>query len=209
MTDSPTIGVTGAAGYIGSRVVKLIREKRPEWGVVALDNFEHGDCQQMADVPVREVDIRDRAAIGNALAGTDAIIHLAAVSGVDACESNPGLAHDVNVTGTANVAYHCQQTGAALAFSFSMAVLGEATSFPITADHARAPMNWYGRTKHIGEQALDAFADGEFPVCCLMKSNVYGDHHANGQRVTKNTVINFFIDRALSGQPLTVYEPGT
>ena len=42
-----------------------------------------------------------------------------------------------------------------------------------------------------------------------MKSNLYGDHVVDGTVVTKPTVINFFVDRALSGETLTVYEPGT
>jgi len=71
----------------------------------------------------------------------------------------------VNVTGTNNVAWFCKKTGAALAFPFSMAVLGDPQSFPITADrspadHPRDPLNWYGRTKLLGERAIETFADG-------------------------------------------------
>jgi UDP-glucose 4-epimerase len=42
-----------------------------------------------------------------------------------------------------------------------------------------------------------------------MKSNLYGDHEVDGRRISKGTVINFFVDRVLAGEPLTVYEPGT
>jgi nucleoside-diphosphate-sugar epimerase len=42
-----------------------------------------------------------------------------------------------------------------------------------------------------------------------MISNLYGAHEVAGTEVSKGTVINFFVDRALAGEPLTVYEPGT
>jgi len=115
----------------------------------------------------------------------------------------------VNVTGTNNVAWFCKKTGAALAFPFSMAVLGDPQSFPITADQARDPLNWYGRTKWIGERSIEAFADGAFPAHLFLKSNLYGEHVVDGTEVGKPTVINFFVNRALAGETLTVYEPGT
>ena len=96
-----------------------------------------------------------------------------------------------------------------MAFPFSMAVLGDPQSLPITADQPRDPLNWYGRTKAIGEQSIEEFADGAFPAHLFLKSNLYGEHDIDGTTVGKPTVINFFVDRALSGETLTVYEPGT
>jgi len=90
-----------------------------------------------------------------------------------------------------------------------MGILGDPSGFPITADQPRDPMNWYGRTKVLGERAIETFAEGAFPAICLMKSNLYGDHEIEGTRVSKGTVINFFVDRALAGKDLTVYEPGS
>jgi UDP-glucose 4-epimerase len=90
-----------------------------------------------------------------------------------------------------------------------MAVLGDPESFPITADQPRDPLNWYGRTKLLGERAIETFADGAFPAHLFLKSNLYGEHEVDGTTVSKPTVINFFVNRALAGETLTVYEPGT
>jgi UDP-glucose 4-epimerase len=90
-----------------------------------------------------------------------------------------------------------------------MAVLGDPESFPITADQPRDPLNWYGRTKAISEQAIKKFADGAFPAHLFLKSNLYGEHVIEGTSVGKPTVINFFVDRARSGDTLTVYDPGS
>jgi nucleoside-diphosphate-sugar epimerase len=207
--DTTHVAVTGAAGYIGSRVVHQLHEAHPDWTVTALDNFYLGDVRSIGETTVEHVDIRNRDRLEAALAGADVVLHLAAISGVDDCTENADLAYEVNVEGTNNVAWFCRKTGAALAFPFSMAVLGDPGEFPITVEHPRDPMNWYGRTKLLGERAIETFAEGAFPAHLFMISNLYGDHAVGDRRVSKGTVINFFVDRALAGETLTVYEPGT
>ena len=208
-TASPTIAVTGAAGYIGSRVVKRLQEEYPDWDIIALDNFYLGTIREIGDVTVNHVDIRNRERLETTLAGADIVMHLAAISGVDDCTTNRDLAYEVNVQGTENVAWFCRKSGAGLVFPFSMAVLGDPETFPITTELPRDPMNWYGRTKLLGERAIETLAEGAFPAHLLLKSNLYGEHQIDGQRVSKGTVINFFVSRAFSEEPLTVYEPGT
>ncbi len=205
----PKVIVTGAAGYIGSRLLADIQAHHPAWEIVGLDNFYLGKVDAVGDVDITTVDVRDRDALETALDGADVVVHLAAVSGVDDCEDNPDLAFETNVVGTENVAWFCRKTGAAMLFPFSMAVLGDPHEFPITVDHPRDPLNWYGRTKYLNERAIETFADGAFPAIQFMISNLYGAHVVDGQTVSKDTVINFFADRALSGESLTVYKPGT
>ncbi len=207
--ETPTVAVTGAAGYIGSCVLDQFQREHPEWELVGLDNQYLGQVASVGDVDIAHVDIRNRKRLGETLDGADVVIHLAAISGVDDCEENADLAYEVNVTGTNNVAWFCRQTGAALAFPFSMAVLGDPETFPITADLPRDPLNWYGQTKLLGEQAVDTLADGAFPAHQFLKSNLYGEHDVDGTVVSKSTVTNFFVSRAAAGEPLTVYEPGS
>lgn len=208
-SNQPTIAITGAAGYIGSCVIGEMQETHPDWEIIAIDNQYRGQVDAVGDVEIDHVDVRNRDRLEDALSGSDVVCHLAAISGVDDCEENPDLAYEVNVTGTNNVAWFCRKTGAALVFPFSMAVLGDPQSFPITADQPRDPLNWYGRTKAISEESIKNFADGAFPAHLFLKSNLYGKHIVDRTTVSKPTVINFFADRVRTGKPLTVYKPGT
>ena len=208
-TRRPTVAVTGAAGYIGSRVVTRIRNVHPDWEIRVFDNFYKAGLRTLADHSVTYLDIRDRSRLETALDGADVVLHLAAVSGVDDCDENADLAYETNVVGTSHVAWFCRKSGAGLVFPYSMAVIGTPESFPITVDAKREPLNWYGRTKLISERDIETLADGAFPAHLYMKSNLYGEHVVDGQHVSKGTVINFFVERALAGEPLTVYEPGT
>ena len=209
MSNPTHVAVTGAAGYIGSRVLTQLQRDHPDWELTALDNFYLGQTRSVGDVDIEHVDIRHRDQLEAALAGADVVLHLAAISGVDDCNQHRELAYEVNVQGTANVAWFCQEHGAAMAFPFSMAVIGDPTAFPITVEMARDPLNWYGKTKVLGESLIDDFAQGSFPAHQYMISNLYGGHVVNGEEISKGTVINFFVNRALAGEPLTVYEPGT
>lgn len=211
MSDAtpPTIAITGAGGYIGSCVIKHLREAHPDWELTALDNFYVGDLRAVEGVAIDHVDVRDRDRLEAALDGADIVLHLAAISGVDDCATNPDLAFEVNVQGTENVAWFCRKHEVGLVFPYSMGVIGDPEDFPITVDHPRHPLNWYGRTKLLSERTIETMAEGAFPAHLFMKSNLYGDHTVDGRRVSKGTVTNFFLDRALAGETLTVYEPGT
>ncbi|HET7322830.1 MAG TPA: NAD-dependent epimerase/dehydratase family protein [Halococcus sp.] len=204
-----TVTVTGAAGYIGSCVVDQLQNAHPEWDVTALDNFYLGAVRQIGDTPVEHVDIRNRGRLEDALGGADIVMHLAALSGVPDCEEHRDLAYEVNVLGTENVAWFCRKHETGLIFPFSMATIGDPEEFPITVTHPRNPLNWYGRTKLLNERAIETLAEEAFPAHLFLKSNLYGEHEIDGKRVSKGTVTNFFLNRALAGETLTVYEPGT
>lgn len=201
-----TVGVTGAAGFIGSRVVKRLLEEG--YDVDALDDFSNGQVDSVGGVEIRRGDVGDMEDVAS-LADADAVLHLAAVSGVDDCEEEPDRAYRDNVVGTDNVAWLCRRNETPLVFPCSMAIVGDPTEFPITRNHPRRPLNLYGLTKNAGEESVEVMARDGYPAHVFMKSNVYGSHVVGDTVVGKGTVINFFIDRARSGEPLTVYEPGT
>ena len=207
MTESLTVCVTGAAGYIGSRVVSDFLDEGHE--VRAVDDFSYGDIHEIDGVEVEELDVRNRGRLREVLEDVDAVCHLAAVSGVEECQDRMEYAFDVNVGGTENVAWLCRENSLPMVFPCSMAVIGDPTEIPITSKHPRKPLNHYGFTKKMSEDDVYGLARDGFPGLVFLKSNLYGHHYVGDRRVGKATVINIFVDKALEGEPLTVHEPGT
>ena len=207
MLDSRRIAVTGAGGYIGSRVVSEFLDADAE--VVAIDDRSDNQVSSFSGATFETVDIRDKGPLRDALSGVDAVCHLAAVSGIPDCESDPDRAFETNVQGTENVTWYCREREVPLVFASSMAVIGEPVEFPIGPDHRRDPVSLYGLTKKMNEDDIHDLAAGQFPAHLFLTANLYGRHDCEGVTVGKETVINIFVERALASEPLTVHRPGT
>ena len=198
------VGITGAAGYIGSG---LCSELQKEYDVIPIDNFSNGQIQKIHGMKIIKADIRERREL-SPLLDADVIIHLAAISDIGMCQQNRVLAFEVNVIGTQNIAFICYQKGIPLIFASSMAVFGHTEYTPVDEEHPRNPPTFYGLTKVLGERTIAVFSKGNFPSYVLIKSNVYGVHQVEGVTIKKETVINRFVEKALKNEDITVYEPG-
>jgi len=105
------------------------------------------------------IDITDRAACQAAVdrARPNVVALLAAISDIDCCQRDPTLAETVNVRGAENVARACRATGARMIFTSSGAVF-DGSKAAYTEDDPPCPVNVYGRTKAVAEQAVAAAA---------------------------------------------------
>ena len=93
--------VTGAAGFIGSHIAETMREAGHEVrGLDSLTPAVHNGRPRMLLATVVG-DVRDPAAVDEALAGVDAVCHQAAMVGLGVDLSDLPVYSDVNVTGTA------------------------------------------------------------------------------------------------------------
>jgi UDP-glucose 4-epimerase len=207
MTETFDVCVTGAGGYIGSRVVVELLNAGHD--VTAVDNYRSAQVDEIDGVRVEEADVRDRDAVRDRVDGSDAVMHLAAMSDIQECEECKEEAFDINVRGTENVAWVCREEKVPMVFPCSIAMIGDPTKIPVSSDHPRNPTSHYGRTKAMSEDDIYILAEGTFPAHIYMKSNLYGAHKIGGNRIGKGTVINVFVEKAINREPLTVHKPGT
>ncbi|KYK38595.1 MAG: hypothetical protein AYK18_16885 [Theionarchaea archaeon DG-70] len=199
------IGVTGAAGYIGSRVCYELKDT---YDIVPVDNFYGGQVKEIDGIKIINADIQNLKTMEKLL-NVDVVIHLAAISGVDECTPDPHLAYHVNVMGTETIGLICRKNSIPLIFPSSVAVLGNPTYFPIDENHPRTPVNWYGKTKKAACDALRVISEGSFPAYEFFMSNVFGVHSLSNTVVSRPNVISIFLDTAKRNEKLTVYRPGT
>src|SRR6266850_182875 len=103
--------VTGGAGFIGANLVRSLAEEESH-AVTVLDDLSTGRAENLANVHVALVnaDILDLAALERAVAGHEAIVHLAAQTGVPGSLADPRRDCHVNVLGTLNVLEAARKT---------------------------------------------------------------------------------------------------
>jgi dTDP-4-dehydrorhamnose reductase len=149
--------ITGAAGLVGSHMAQRLRRAHE---VLALN---HG-----------ELDITNRHAVERCVTDTKpALIVNCAVLQVDESEQNPVKAKAVNVDGPGFLAEAASQIGAEIVhFSTQYAFEGEPVGRPpYTITDAPAPVNVYGKTKLIGEEAVHGACEKSY---IIRTSWVYG-----------------------------------
>src|SRR5947207_11570931 len=92
--------VTGGAGFIGSHVVDKLRDRGHTPRILDMCVPSHHSA---SDVEAFLGDITDLDDVERALAGCDAVIHLAAVADVGMVDKDPAGAESINSRGTLNV----------------------------------------------------------------------------------------------------------
>ncbi|MFD2674560.1 UDP-glucose 4-epimerase GalE [Gulosibacter bifidus] len=174
-----SILVTGGAGYIGSHVVSLIRDRGED--VVLVDDLKTGILERVPGLPLLQIDLGESAAVP-ALTEfmqqhrVDAVIHFAARKQVPESVAEPARYYRDNLGGLANLlmAMEAASVGT-LVFSSSAAVYGEPEGSPVAETATTAPINPYGETKLFGEKLIEAaVACGWLRAVSLRYFNVAG-----------------------------------
>lgn len=206
MTDGKRVLVTGGAGFVGATLVRQLVGRGH--AVRVLDNYTTGDPAHLAgvDTELVEGDIRDVAGLDAALAGIDAIIHLAAAGSVVKSVEDPVTNFEVNVLGTFRVLDAARRAGVQRVVQASTggALIGDATP-PVDERSLPKPISPYGASKLAGEGYAHAFAKAYgLPTVALRFANVYGPWSGR-----KQGVINQFFKAIRTGEPMVIFGDGT
>jgi UDP-glucose 4-epimerase len=167
--------VTGGAGYIGAHVARRLVESGRE--VVVLDDLSTGQRQFVpGDADFVQGSIGDPAAVGDAVAGCDGVVHLAALKYAGESVKEPLRFYANNVDGMRVLLEHVVQAGVELfVYSSSCSVYGTPTDVPVVESTAWAPESPYGETKLIGEWLVrDVAATAPLRHTSLRYFNVVG-----------------------------------
>jgi nucleoside-diphosphate-sugar epimerase len=209
---STDVLVTGGCGYIGSELIPRLQADDSVDSVVVLDSFESGSPRVLLgtiddNLTVRRGDVREYGDIESAMRGVDTVIHLAAITGASSTHDRREETVAVNYDGTENVLTAAGKLGVGtVVFASSCNVYGRATSTNIDERVDPDPINPYAETKLDAETLLGEYCD-EFGMdgTALRMATNFG--YSPGVRF--NLVVNYFVFRALTDRPLTVYGDGS
>ncbi len=199
--------VTGGAGFIGSRVVKILLEENHE--VTVIDNLSSGKLENIANfqnkIDFHNADIRDLEKINIIASKSDGIFHFAALTNVLESFTKQDEYSDVNVKGTQNILDIAKQFDLKVVFASSAAVYGDAKKIPIQEDTERNPLNPYGLTKLNAEYLCKKYSQMGTRITVLRFFNVYG----KGQNPAYAGVLSKFLENVSSGKSPIIYGDGT
>jgi UDP-glucose 4-epimerase len=197
--------VTGGAGFIGANLVRMLRARGD--AVTVLDDFSVGQRAHVSGlgVEVVEGDIRETPLVAQLAEGHDAIVHLAAQTGVPISLEAPRRDCEVNVLGSLSVLEAVRAAeaktprGRRFIFASSNAPLGRQQP-PATEDKAPLPISPYGASKLAGEAYCLAYhGSWGLGTVALRFGNVYGPFSGR-----KQSVVAKFFGEIDAGRPLVV-----
>ena len=157
-TSTPDILVVGGAGYIGSHVVKALRDagRQP----VVFDNLSTGLRENLfPEIPFIHGDLLIPEQVRAAMRGIRSVVHLAALKAAGDSMLEPERYALHNLNGTVNLLHAAGTAGVRhFVFSSSAAVYGEPQYLPLDENHPTEPANFYGQTKLQIEMLLSWFS---------------------------------------------------
>lgn len=206
--------ITGAAGFIGSQLAYYLWSHGDK--VTLLDNFSYGfDDNLIFDrhdfrQEIVHGDIRNRELLDYLFKNDeyDYIYHIAGITPLPDCQTNPSLAVEVNVKGTVNILEAARVYGVKkVIFASTSAVYENNKDFPSIENHVESPTLVYPSTKYTAEQFCRVYADCYgMNITCMRFANVYGPH-LDCLR-TQPPVVGYMIRELYYNRPVELHSNG-
>ena len=196
--------VTGGAGYVGSLLVPKLLAAGHEVNV--LDLYLYGDvfAELAGHSGLRQVkgDIRDLNAVRAALAGCQAVIHLACISNDPSFELNPELGKSINLDAFRPLVRAAKDAGVErFVYASSSSVYGVKDEDEVTEELALEPLTDYSKYKAQCEDILDAERAPGFTTLTLRPSTVCG----YAPRLRLDLIVNILTNHAVNSGRIQVF----
>jgi nucleoside-diphosphate-sugar epimerase len=198
--------VTGHHGYIGSVLAPLLAGAGHD--VAGLDTFFYRGCDFGPDAdgtPARTLDVRDVDPA--ALAGLDAVVHLAALSNDPVGDLDPGWTYAINLDASIALARAAREAGVSrFVFASSCSMYGAAGEDEALDENAPLrPLTAYAESKVRAEEGILSLADASFAPVSMRNSTAYGA----SPRLRLDVVLNNLVAWAHTTGAIRLQSDGT
>ena len=204
--------LTGGAGFIGTALSRRLAEHNEIRVLDLLRRNALGEAglDKHPNIEVRVADVRDAAAVRDAVRGMDHVIHMASIAGVDTVLKNPVLTMEVSLEGTMNVLRACLEEGSVeRVIDFSTSEVFGSYAFrvaeaDVTSLGAVGEARWtYAVSKLATEHlAHNYYKQHGLPTCSIRPFNIFGPGQVG------EGAVHAFVVRALRGESIRVHNEG-
>jgi UDP-glucose 4-epimerase len=202
--------VTGGAGFIGHHLVRGLLARGDAVNVI--DDFSTGDRSRLVPfrgrITLTEGTILDPAALDEAVAGCDVILHEAAIPSVARSLVTPRLTNEVNVAGTIEVMLAAARHGVRrVVLAGSSSVYGIPVELPCRESFRPEPQSPYGASKLAAEHYVHTLGQlHSIQTVVLRYFNVFGPGQDPASEYA--AVVPRFVTAVLNGSRPTIHGSG-
>ncbi len=196
--------VTGGAGYVGSNLVPKLLKAGYE--VSVLDLYIYGDVfagiERQCEAATDQGDLRNPADVSRALAGCDAVIHLACISNDPSFDLNPELGKSINFDCFRPLVRASKDAGVRrFIYASSSSVYGIKDEIDVTEDLPLAPLTDYSKYKAMCEEVLEEEREPGFVAVTVRPATVCG----YAPRLRLDLTVNILTNHAINNGRITVF----
>ncbi len=189
--------ITGGAGYVGAVLTPQLLAADHQ--VVVYDTFYYGRTGLPPAQPglsVIEGDIRDLGKLGAALAGVDAVIHLACISNDPSFALDEALSRAINFDCFAGIVDAAKASGVRrFIYASTASVYGVSDAPEVTEDHPLEPLTHYNRLKGLCEPLLFERQSADFTCVTIRPATICGYSPRTRLDVSVNILTNHAVNR--------------